>query len=136
MGDRAFLDTNILVYAFDRSGPPRQEVASELVGELLDLGLACVSTQVLKELYVVATRLEKLASHSLMRKRAPLSKTSQRSQSSRRPSLWFKMRSTCAAVFGSRSGIRASSLPPNAQVAIVSTPRISSTDRSSMDYWS
>jgi predicted nucleic acid-binding protein len=56
MASSAFLDTNVLVYAFDRSDEVRQKSASALVGELLDQHAACVSTQVVKELYVVTTR--------------------------------------------------------------------------------
>jgi predicted nucleic acid-binding protein len=56
MANRAFIDTNVLVYAFDRSDDVRQKKASKLVGDLLDQRAACLSTQVLKEFYVVTTR--------------------------------------------------------------------------------
>jgi predicted nucleic acid-binding protein len=56
MTDRVFLDTNVLVYAFDRSDPARHDTAAALLTGLLADRSACVSTQVLKELYVVATR--------------------------------------------------------------------------------
>lgn len=56
MSGRAFLDTNILVYAFDRSDEVRHRQASALVEKLIDQRAACVSTQILKEFYVVTTR--------------------------------------------------------------------------------
>ena len=56
MSAEAFLDTNVLVYAFDRSDPARHEAARRLVGELIDSRRAVVSVQVLKEFYVVSTR--------------------------------------------------------------------------------
>lgn len=56
MPGRAFLDTNILVYAFDRSEPAKQARAAALVNDLMDADLAVLSVQVLKEFFVVATR--------------------------------------------------------------------------------
>lgn len=49
-----FLDTNVLVYAFDRSDERKQAVAQRLLG---DTSMAIVvSAQVLNEFYWVATR--------------------------------------------------------------------------------
>jgi len=56
MPDRVFFDTNVLVYAFDRGDPTRQEIASRLFDEALRTGVAVLSLQVLQEFYVVATR--------------------------------------------------------------------------------
>lgn len=47
---RAFVDTNILVYALDRSAGTRHERAVSVVEELLANGEMVVSTQVLNEL--------------------------------------------------------------------------------------
>jgi predicted nucleic acid-binding protein len=49
-----FLDTNVLVYLFDRDTPDRQKRAQEVVETLG--AQAVVSTQVLQEFYVTVTR--------------------------------------------------------------------------------
>lgn len=51
-----FLDTNILVYANDRSSGDKCQVAQSLVTDLWDSGGGCVSVQVLQELFVTLTR--------------------------------------------------------------------------------
>lgn len=56
MSDKAFVDTNVLAYAFDQSSPERQRRASELLRDLVDRDRAVTSAQVLKELFVVLTR--------------------------------------------------------------------------------
>src|ERR1017187_1816615 len=57
-GERAlsFVDTNVLVYAFDRSSSPKKRVAQQLLNELMDGDRLRVSTQVLQELFVTLTR--------------------------------------------------------------------------------
>ena len=50
----AFLDTNVLVYAIDRSEPAKRKVAQELLARRADD--LVVSAQVLSELYAVITR--------------------------------------------------------------------------------
>lgn len=52
----AFLDTNLLVYAFDASDPARQRIAEDLLSSLMDSDRLCLSTQVLQEFYAVVTR--------------------------------------------------------------------------------
>lgn len=52
MPDPDFLDTNILVYAYDPSDPRKQQIARDLVKRAL-AGEACVSSQVLAELATV-----------------------------------------------------------------------------------
>ena len=52
--DRVFLDTNVLVYAYDASEPVKRARARRLLAEVED---AVVSTQVLAELYVALTRV-------------------------------------------------------------------------------
>ncbi len=54
MSDRAFLDTNVLVYLFDRDTPAKQQRAREVLEA--EGGSAAVSTQVLQEFYVTVTR--------------------------------------------------------------------------------
>lgn len=53
---RYFLDTNILVYADDLDAPAKQAVALGLIEQGLTDGSAVLSTQVLQEFYVAATR--------------------------------------------------------------------------------
>jgi len=52
----SFVDTNVLVYAFDRSNSPKKQVAQRLMNELMEEDRLRVSTQVLQELFVTLTR--------------------------------------------------------------------------------
>jgi predicted nucleic acid-binding protein len=54
--DLAFVDTNVLVYAFDKSRSPKKRVAQRLISELMEEDRLRVSTQVLQELFVTLTR--------------------------------------------------------------------------------
>lgn len=49
---KAFVDTNVLVYAYDRAAGARHERARRLVEELWTNGNGVLSTQVLQEFYV------------------------------------------------------------------------------------
>jgi predicted nucleic acid-binding protein len=51
-----FVDTNVLVYAHDASETARQPVAQAVLAELWRSRSGALSTQVLQEFYVVATR--------------------------------------------------------------------------------
>ena len=51
-----FVDTNVLLYAHDRSAGRKREIARELLGDLWGTRTGVLSTQVLQEFYVVATR--------------------------------------------------------------------------------
>jgi predicted nucleic acid-binding protein len=51
-----FLDTNILVYAHDRSAGLRHQLARALLESLWESGNGCVSIQVLQEYHVTVTR--------------------------------------------------------------------------------
>ncbi len=51
-----FIDTNVLVYAHDRSETRKQPVAQALLDTLWRSRTGALSTQVLQEFYVVATR--------------------------------------------------------------------------------
>ena len=52
----SFVDTNVLVYAFDKSSSAKKVVAKRLMNELMDGDRLRVSTQVLQELFVTLTR--------------------------------------------------------------------------------
>jgi len=51
-----FVDTNVLVYAHDRSETIKQPIARALLEELWATRTGTLSTQVLQEFYAVATR--------------------------------------------------------------------------------
>ena len=55
-GGRAFVDTNVLLYAHDASETEKQPIARALLEDLWASRSGVVSTQVLQEFYVVATR--------------------------------------------------------------------------------
>lgn len=52
MSDKCFVDTNILVYAHDRSTGVKHERAQMLLEQLWDSGKGVLSTQVLQELCI------------------------------------------------------------------------------------
>ncbi len=54
--DRVFLDTNILVCADDRDSPEKQIAALKLIEECFTSRKGVISTQVLQEYFVAATR--------------------------------------------------------------------------------
>lgn len=56
MNARILLDTNVLVYAYDRSEPEKQARAAILLDRLQVSGLGVLSTQVLGEFFVAITR--------------------------------------------------------------------------------
>lgn len=51
-----FLDTNILVYAYDRSAGRKHSLAAQLVETCWENENGCLSIQVLQEFYVTVTR--------------------------------------------------------------------------------
>jgi predicted nucleic acid-binding protein len=51
-----FVDTNVLVYAFDKSSSPKKRIAQRLMNRLMTEDTLRVSTQVLQELFVTLTR--------------------------------------------------------------------------------
>ena len=55
-GDKVFLDTNIILYAYDVSAGEKHQRAKEMVLDLWNSGLAVISTQVLQEFFVTATQ--------------------------------------------------------------------------------
>lgn len=56
MNGRVFFDTNVLVYLFDSSTPRKKGIARQRFEQEGLAGNAVVSTQVLQEFYVIATR--------------------------------------------------------------------------------
>lgn len=54
--ERVFVDTNVLVYARDRSEPAKQALAEALLRQLWTNRCGAVSTQVLNEYYVTVTQ--------------------------------------------------------------------------------
>jgi len=56
MSDRIFADTNVLVYAYDRSEPQKQRRALEVLDRLAVSRVGVISTQVLAEFFVAVTR--------------------------------------------------------------------------------
>jgi len=55
-GVRYFLDTNILVYAYDLSAGQKHDLAVQLVEACWENDNGCLSIQVLQEFYVTVTR--------------------------------------------------------------------------------
>jgi predicted nucleic acid-binding protein len=56
MSARALIDTNVLVYAYDRSEPTRQQQALDVLDRLALTGAGAITTQVLAEFFVTVTR--------------------------------------------------------------------------------
>jgi len=56
MSDKAFVDTNVLVYAHDMDDRVKHELARSTLRELWNDGTGVVSPQVLQEFYVNVTR--------------------------------------------------------------------------------
>jgi len=55
MNDKVFVDTDVLVYAYDRSEPDKQKRALEILSPLAMTGIGVISTQVLAEFFVAVT---------------------------------------------------------------------------------
>jgi predicted nucleic acid-binding protein len=55
-GNKIFLDTNIIVYAYDSSANKKHRIAKHILIDLWDSGRGLVSTQVLQEFYVTVTQ--------------------------------------------------------------------------------
>ncbi len=56
MNDRAFFDTNILVYLFDKREAQKRTIVGELLGRYFSKERGVLSTQVLQEFFVNVTR--------------------------------------------------------------------------------
>ena len=57
-GERAlsFVDTNVLVYAFEKDDSPKRRASQRLLNELMEEDRLRVSAQILQELFVTLTR--------------------------------------------------------------------------------
>jgi len=55
-GPKTFVDTNILVYAYDSAAGEKRAIAKDALARLWQTGAGLISTQVLQELYVTLTR--------------------------------------------------------------------------------
>ncbi len=53
---KVFLDTNVLVYALDQHDREKQRVCRNILRQLQDANRAVISTQIMQEFFVVATR--------------------------------------------------------------------------------
>jgi predicted nucleic acid-binding protein len=56
LNNSLFIDTNILVYAYDLSAGDKRKAAALLVEECWEGGNGCLSIQILQELYVSVTK--------------------------------------------------------------------------------
>ena len=56
LNQNLFIDTNILVYAYDLSAGDKRKVAALLVEECWEGGNGCLSIQILQEFYVSVTK--------------------------------------------------------------------------------
>ena len=61
MNGREFVDTNVLIYAFDRTAGKKRETAATLLARLWSDRIGYLSLQVLQEFYVTATKKLKMA---------------------------------------------------------------------------
>jgi predicted nucleic acid-binding protein len=55
-GERVFVDTNIIVYAYDRDAGRKHEIARDLLIGLWNAEGGVLSTQILQEFYVTVTK--------------------------------------------------------------------------------
>lgn len=56
MTGKVFLDSNILLYAQDAASPEKQRRSRDVIVQLADSGDGVISTQVMQEFFVAATR--------------------------------------------------------------------------------
>ena len=56
MANRAFLDTNVLVYMYDRGAPAKRATARQLVRRGIESGTLVISVQVLGEFFSTVTK--------------------------------------------------------------------------------
>src|SRR5437660_10263165 len=61
MNGREFVDTNVLIYAFDRTAGKKRDAAVALLARLWSDQIGCLSLQVLQEFYLTATKKLKMA---------------------------------------------------------------------------
>jgi predicted nucleic acid-binding protein len=66
MNAKEFVDTNVLIYAFDATAGAKREAAVELMERLWTARTGCVSMQVLQEFYVTVTKKLRMPSNSAL----------------------------------------------------------------------
>ena len=54
--DKTFIDTNIIIYAYDVTAGKKHDTARIIISDLWDSGLGVISTQVLQEFFVNVVR--------------------------------------------------------------------------------
>ena len=54
--DKTFIDTNIIIYAYDATAGKKHETARTIITDLWDSGLGVISTQVLQEFFVIVVQ--------------------------------------------------------------------------------
>lgn len=55
-GDRVFVDTNVIVYAYDKDAGEKHRIAVDIMKDLWHSGLGTISTQILQEFFVTLTK--------------------------------------------------------------------------------
>ena len=60
MTAKSFVDTNVLVYAYDDADRTKQAKARELICAGVETGLGVISTQIMQEFYSAVTRKKKM----------------------------------------------------------------------------
>ena len=55
-GAKVFVDTNVIVYAYDKSAGDKHRVAVNIMKDLWQSGLGTISTQILQEFFVTLTK--------------------------------------------------------------------------------
>ena len=54
--DKIFLDSNIIIYAYDKTAGNKCDIANQILVDLWNIGNGIISTQVLSEFFVNVTR--------------------------------------------------------------------------------
>ncbi|NWF76795.1 MAG: PIN domain-containing protein [Nitrospirae bacterium] len=54
--DKVFVDTNVIVYAYDKDADKKHKIAVSLMKDLWHSGLGIISTQVLQEFFITLTK--------------------------------------------------------------------------------
>lgn len=55
-GNKVFVDTNVIVYAYDKDAGDKHRLAADIMKDLWHSGLGTISTQILQEFFVTLTR--------------------------------------------------------------------------------
>ena len=69
MSELWFFDTNVLLYMYDRANQPKRQTAIDLFRRSVEANTFVISTQVVQEFYVAATRklhLDRTTAHTII----------------------------------------------------------------------